>query len=109
MKQEEFNDNITKVLSQIAEALVTANKTRDILYQLIQIESSRVDLIEDKLELLAEERASELEAEEKKGCDDVDEFIAMLHGMNEPPEECTKTVSKENLMEDLFELIKKLK
>ena len=56
MKQKDFNDNVTKVLDQITEALMSAGKTRDALYQLIQFESSRVDSAEDRIDILMSER-----------------------------------------------------
>ena len=56
MKQKDFNDNVTKVLDQITEALMSAGKTRNALYQLIQFESSRVDSAEDRIDILMGER-----------------------------------------------------
>ena len=68
MKQKDFNDNVTKVLDQITEALMSAGKTRDALYQLTQHESSRVDSAEDRIDILMSERGARIEDEDAKKC-----------------------------------------
>jgi len=68
MEQQEFNDKVTKVLDQITEALVSGGETRDALYQMIQLDSSRVDSLEDRIDILMSERG-----EHKAGSDfDID-------------------------------------
>jgi len=64
MTQENINDQITKALDQITEALVGGGKTRDALYQLIQLESARVDSVEDKLDILMGERGARIADED---------------------------------------------
>ena len=66
MTQEEFNESTLKVLTQLTETLSDMGKTRDAMYQLIQLESSRVDSAEDKLDILMGERYSRIANEEAK-------------------------------------------
>ena len=66
MTQENINDQITKALDQITEALVGGGKTRDALYQLIQLESARVDSAEDRIDILMDERGSRIANENAK-------------------------------------------
>ena len=57
MEQQDFNDKVTKVLDQITDALVSGGETRDALYQMMQLDSSRVDSLEDRIDILMGERS----------------------------------------------------
>ena len=72
MTQQDFNDKNVKALGQLTETLSEMGKTRDAMYQLIQLESSRVDSAEDKLDILMGERYSRIAneaAEEDEECE----------------------------------------
>jgi len=114
MKQEEFNEHVTQALGQIADSLVSANKTRDALYQLIQLESARVDSAEDKIDILMNERGERIEAEEAKKDEEGEDsnFFDLLNARDDfdrSIEEHIVSVNKESLVKDLLELIKKLR
>ena len=77
MTQEEFNSNTLKALAQITDTLTDVGKTRDAMYQLIQLESMRVDSAEDKLDILMGERYSRIVNEDAK-VDDTDGIFDLL-------------------------------
>jgi hypothetical protein len=56
MTQEDFNERTLYALNQITETLSDMGKTRDAMYQLIQLESSRVDSAENRIDILMGER-----------------------------------------------------
>ena len=66
MTQEEFNESTLKVLTQLTETLSDMGKTRDAMYQLIQLESSRVDSAEDRIDILMGERGERISNESVK-------------------------------------------
>jgi len=77
MTQKDFNDKTLDALTQIAETLTDMGKTRDAMYQLIQLESMRVDSAEDKLDILMGERCSRIVNEDAK-VDDTDGIFDLL-------------------------------
>jgi len=83
MKQEEFNSNTLKALTQLTETLSDMGGTRDAMYQLIQLESSRVDSAEDRIDILMGERGSRIAAEDAKKEDKDDNFLSMLNARDD--------------------------
>ena len=77
MTQQDFNDKTLKALGQLTETLSEMGKTRDAMYQLIQLESLRVDSAEDKLDILMGERYSRIVNEDAK-VDDTDGIFDLL-------------------------------
>ena len=69
MTQQEEIKALGKCVEGLTDAMKTASKSRDILLNLMQFESHRIDALAAKIDMLIVDRANELEAEAEKRMD----------------------------------------
>lgn len=50
--QQEINDDVLIALTGLTEAMKTSSQSRDVVMKLLQFEGSRIDKLENKVDLL---------------------------------------------------------
>jgi len=66
MTQEEFNESTLKALTQLTETLSDMGKTRDAMFQAMQLDSNRIDSAENRIDILMSERGDRIADEPAK-------------------------------------------